>query len=140
MVTAFEPWPEATRGPDSLDALRHEIARVDDQLVALLAERQALARRVGTVKRVLGLPIADPAREAAVVRRAAEQARVAGLPEEPTRELFRRMMAMARGEQAQSHPRHAAAATPIAPHTDTPPPPTPRSPPAPRTCHAVPAE
>ena len=103
MVTASEPWPEPARGPDSLDALRHEIARVDDQLVALLAERQALARRVGTVKRTLGLPIADPAREAAVVRRAAEQARVVGLPEEPTRELFRRMMAMARGEQHHIH-------------------------------------
>jgi chorismate mutase len=82
-----------------LTALREEIVRVDDAIIALLARRQGLARHVGAAKRAAGVPIADPAREAAVIRRIAERARDVQLPVESVRELFRRIIAMAREAQ-----------------------------------------
>ncbi len=85
--------------PDELETLRAEIERVDDALVSLLASRRTLVQRVGAVKRARGLAVVDPAREAGVVRRAAERARAAGLPEDAVRELFRRLIAMAREQQ-----------------------------------------
>src|SRR5690606_27321592 len=63
---------------ERLEGLRAGIARIDESLVALLAERVALAREVGAVKRAAGLPRLDPAREAAVVRRGTELARGVG--------------------------------------------------------------
>lgn len=83
----------------NLTTLREEIARVDDAIIELLARRQGLARHVGAAKRATGVPIADPAREAAVIRRIAERARGVQLPVEPVRELFRRIIAMAREAQ-----------------------------------------
>jgi len=54
---------------------------------------------VGKVKAELGLPVLDPTREAAVVRRAATMARVAGGDEEMVRDVIWRIIASARDEQ-----------------------------------------
>ena len=85
-----------------LDALRAEIESVDAAIVALVGRRQALAREIGEHKRRLGMPVLDPPREAAVVRRVAELARQNGVPEEAVRELFRRLMAVSRAAQVGS--------------------------------------
>ncbi len=85
--------------PDELTVLREAIERVDDALITLLAERQTLAKRVGETKRAAGLAVVDPAREASVVRRAAERARSTGLPPDAVRELFRRLIALSREQQ-----------------------------------------
>lgn len=85
--------------PNDLATLRAEIVRVDDAMLDLLARRQELARRVGVAKRAAGVPLTDPAREAAVMRRIAERAREVQVPTEPARELFRRIIAMARDAQ-----------------------------------------
>ena len=85
---------------EPLGALRAEVERVDAELVRLLAERAALARRIGAAKRALGRPTLDPPREAAVVRRAAELARAAGVAdEEGVRGIFWQLVAMARRAQ-----------------------------------------
>ncbi len=84
-----------------LDQLRTEIERVDRAIVAQLAERVALAARIGAAKKVLGLPTLDPRREAFVVRRAGELAREAGLPDEDTRYLFWHLIAMSRRAQLE---------------------------------------
>ena len=68
---------EAPPGPvDELARLRGEIERIDRQIVELIAERVALARQVGPIKHALGIPTLDPPREAAIVRRAGELARM----------------------------------------------------------------
>lgn len=87
------------RVPDELRCLRDEVARLDDALLTLLAERLSVARRIGAVKRREGLPVCDPAREARVVRRAAERARSLSLPEDEVRELAWRVVRLARGVQ-----------------------------------------
>jgi chorismate mutase len=84
----------------TLARLRHEIETVDAQLVALVAARTRLAADIGAAKRALGRPTLDPVREAAVVRRAAELARDAGLAdEEAVRAIFWQLMALARRAQ-----------------------------------------
>jgi chorismate mutase len=82
-----------------LDACREEIGRIDSELVALLWRRVDLARRTGTLKRALGLPILDPRREASVIRGAVTQAREAGLAEEPVREIFWHVLGLSRRAQ-----------------------------------------
>jgi chorismate mutase len=82
-----------------LEALRAEIGRVDEAIVFLIDERLRLARRVGELKRTAGLRVLDPGREAAVVRRAGALARDRGLDDEAIREVFWRLIEMARTAQ-----------------------------------------
>src|SRR5512144_3074843 len=78
---------------------RAEIERIDNDIITLLAQRLALGKRVGDLKRIAGLPILDPTREAAVIRRITSVARDAGLPSEPVREVFWQLVAMSRRAQ-----------------------------------------
>lgn len=84
---------------DALAHLRAEIERVDTAIIALLAERVSLARAVGESKRAAGMQTLDHAREAAVVRRAVELGRDAGLDEEEVRSVFWRVIGMSRRAQ-----------------------------------------
>lgn len=89
----------ATKGAPTLTALREELTEVDAALIALLKRRVELARRVGAAKRAAGLPVLDPKREAQVVAAAAREARTAGLPEEPVRDIFWPVVALCRRVQ-----------------------------------------
>ena len=84
---------------ERLEELRQRILAVDEELVELVGERKALVLEIGRVKGELGLPVLDPAREAAVVRRAGALAREKGVDEEMTRDVIWRIMASARAEQ-----------------------------------------
>lgn len=84
---------------DRLEELRERIIEVDEELVDLIGERKSLVVEVGQIKNELGLPVLDPAREAAVVRRAAALARDHDLDEELIRDVIWRIIASARGEQ-----------------------------------------
>lgn len=92
------PNPAAGR----LESLRKRILEVDEALVTLVGERRALVVEIGRLKAEMGLPVLDPSREAAVVRRAAELARSRGVDEELTRDVIWRIMASAREEQEGS--------------------------------------
>jgi chorismate mutase/prephenate dehydrogenase len=87
---------------DRLEALRKRILEVDEALIELVGERRALVLEIGRLKAEMGLPVLDPSREAAVVRRAAELARERGVDEELTRDVIWRIMASAREEQEGS--------------------------------------
>jgi len=93
---AHAPTPNGAR---TLAELRCAIERIDETLIAAIAERMKLAREVGRVKAETGQPVTDPAREAAVVARAAQLARNAALPEDDIRELYWRLIAMSRRAQ-----------------------------------------
>ncbi len=86
---------------ERLDALRKRILEVDEALVELAGERRALVLEIGRLKAGLGLPVLDPSREAAVVRRAAELAREKGVDEEMTRDVIWRIIASAREAQEE---------------------------------------
>ncbi|MFB0517265.1 MAG: chorismate mutase [Candidatus Neomarinimicrobiota bacterium] len=54
--------PEVNR--KSLAELRREIDELDRRLFALIAQRMAIARDIGTLKRAQGASVSDPVREA----------------------------------------------------------------------------
>ena len=84
---------------DELERCRAEIGVIDREIVALLRRRIDVGLRTKTLKQDLGLPILDPSREAAVIRGAVEGAREEGLPDEPIREIFWRILSLSRTAQ-----------------------------------------
>jgi chorismate mutase len=93
---------DSPRGAEALVELarcRDEIEQIDRQIIALLSRRLTLGKRTGELKRLAGLPILDPTREAAVIRRVTGEARDAGLPPEPIREVFWQIVGMSRRAQ-----------------------------------------
>lgn len=93
---------DAPTDREALNALRKRILEVDELLVDLVQERRRLVLEIGEAKSRMGLPVLDPSREAAVVRRAAEIARSRGVDEELVRDVIWRIMASAR--EAQKNP------------------------------------
>jgi chorismate mutase len=85
----------------TLEDLRAEIEGIDRELIRLMARRVALARAAGVVKRELGMPALDPAREAAVVRHAGVLARQEGLSDEDVRYIFWHLIGLARRAQME---------------------------------------
>ena len=53
-----------------LDTLRTELGAVDKEILALVAKRQALAQKIGQIKRDAGIPTRDYRQERDVVERA----------------------------------------------------------------------
>jgi chorismate mutase len=98
-MTAQEPCGAAAE--EELARLRVEIERVDRTLIGLIAERVRLARQVGGAKRIVGLPTLDPAREAAVVRRAGALAREVELDDEDVRYIFWHLIGLSRRAQME---------------------------------------
>ena len=82
-----------------LDRLRKRIIELDDELIRLIGERKEVVLDIGRMKRDLGLPVMDPAREAQVVRRVAERSRELGVDEELTRDVIWRIISSARDTQ-----------------------------------------
>ena len=87
-VPEMEPWQ------DRLERTRNAINDVDEALIGMLAERMRLARRAQALRKDGGMGGVDPEREAKVLRRSAELARKAGLPDEPVRDVFWRIVAL----------------------------------------------
>jgi chorismate mutase len=52
-----------------IDAWRRRIDQIDTQLMGLLNSRSACAVEIGRIKRVLGLPVYSPDREARILER-----------------------------------------------------------------------
>jgi Prephenate dehydratase len=56
-----------------MDALRRAIDKVDDNILDLLLQRQVFASQLGEIKRELGLPVYDQAREISILTRLSQQ-------------------------------------------------------------------
>lgn len=83
----------------TLDDLRARIDGIDEQLVRLLNERATCALEIGEIKKGMGLPMYQPAREAEVLHRARAASSACGGPLGPdaiTR-VFERIIDEARG-------------------------------------------
>ncbi len=53
----------------SLDAVREEIRRIDEEIIDLIARRQHLAGKIAQLKYEAGVPIRDDAQKQAVLER-----------------------------------------------------------------------
>jgi histidinol-phosphate aminotransferase len=75
---------------ESLQELRAEIDRLDEQIVTLLHTRAAVVRRIGDLKRVSGAPLADPVREREVLDRVTSV--TGAFPPTALRALYRELL------------------------------------------------
>lgn len=64
----------ATVTPPELEQLRAEIDRIDQQILALVAERVRVVLKVGDIKREHDLRVYDPERERRLIQRLSELA------------------------------------------------------------------
>ncbi len=101
MTGAQEGRPDEDALRAELDLLRRSVDEVDRSILEAFAERVRIVRRIGDVKEALGQPVLDPAREAAVVRGAAESARRSGLDDEAVRDIFWRLVGLSRRTQRE---------------------------------------
>ena len=85
---------------DALEQARAEIDTVDAQLAALFERRMAAVLQVAEYKRAKGLPIFDPAREAAVLEKAASRIQTPAL-RPYYRDQVQHMMDIAKQYEAQ---------------------------------------
>src|SRR6478752_3455622 len=77
-----------------LEPLRTELGQIDRDILALVAKRQAVAQRIGQIKRDAGIPTRDYRQERDVVERARASAVASGLTAELGEELI---LALIRG-------------------------------------------
>jgi chorismate mutase/prephenate dehydrogenase len=92
---------------DDLEALRERIRRLDESLLEAVAERLALGRRAGDLKRRQGSPIVDYAQEKAVLDRARALASARGLDPRLAEDLFQRLIRASLTAQDEDSVRHA---------------------------------
>lgn len=87
---------ELTRAREKIDA-------IDTRIVDLLNQRARVVAHVGEVKRKAGLPVHAPEREAAVIRKAGEQAVRSGgpLPAAVTERIYRALVEQMRAWEEQ---------------------------------------
>lgn len=76
----------------TLESLRERIRQVDQEIVAKAAERVALAREVGELKRAQHRPVVDFAQERVVLERARHAAAAHGLDPQLAESLFVRLI------------------------------------------------
>ena len=79
----------------TIEDLRGRIDTIDRQLVALLSERASCALAIGRLKEAAGLPVYQPAREAAVLANV-QKANIGPLDDGALVRLFERIIDEAR--------------------------------------------
>ncbi len=101
-MTPAAPPPNDDRSA-RLDGLRQRMRRLDAAVLALVAERMALARDIGATKREAGIPLRDFAVEKQVLARAETHAADLGLAPEWARALMQQLIDEACRIQEQHH-------------------------------------
>jgi chorismate mutase len=96
--------PNENQALEQLHRLRDQIEAIDTRFMGLVAERVRLARLTTPLKTAAGQPVTDPAREAAVVRRAGALGREVGLEEDQARALLWQIIAICRQAQSEQPP------------------------------------
>lgn len=84
---------------NGLETFRDRIDEIDARIVQAIADRLAVAREIGGVKRAAGLPVVNADREAVVIAQFVEKARAQGIPEATARMVIQSLIAAARAEQ-----------------------------------------
>lgn len=75
-----------------LDELRHSIDSTDEELIRLLAKREALTAEVGDVKKALRQPLYVPERENKMIQARKQKAKALGVSEDFIEDILRRVI------------------------------------------------
>lgn len=85
---------------NELESLRNEIDRIDKELADLFCRRMEIVEKIASCKKETGLPIADPAREAALLA-----SRLSCAPDDALRPYFKSffetLLALSKDYQAE---------------------------------------
>lgn len=103
-----------TRQCLNLDTVRHEIDRIDRQLLTLIAERGNYVAQAAAFK-ANAAEVAAPQRVEQVIARITSLARELGADPTVVEATWRAMIAAFIASELQTHARHAATAPPPAP-------------------------
>ncbi len=85
---------------EKISPLRDEIRRIDDQIISLLAQRQAQVDKVAALKKAHQMPIYHPAREEDVISQRRSQAVNAAMDPDFIEDLYRIILRQSRQKQA----------------------------------------
>jgi chorismate mutase len=96
-MTTPDRFPDGAH--DELRDCRNAIEVVDKRIVALLAQRIALALRAASAKRAAGLSLVDHVREAEVIDRVVAEGRSHGLKADGVERVFESIIDMSRRAQ-----------------------------------------
>jgi chorismate mutase len=83
----------------TLEKVRADISRIDTEIIRLIAERQALAEQVASIKEQTGMPVHDTERTAEVLRTVSTQATGYHMDPVPVRNIFETLIAMSEDRQ-----------------------------------------
>jgi chorismate mutase len=72
----------------SLETLREEINRIDENIVGLLSKRMELAKKIATLKKEKGIPVEDRDRERTLFLKLENEARRNNIDENFVSEIF----------------------------------------------------
>ncbi len=95
--------PDAAEAADVVSDLRQRIDELDELLVRLLSARAACAREIGRQKKLLGLEIYQPTREAEVLAHV-QRINPGPLNNESMKRLFERVIDEARRLEREAEP------------------------------------
>lgn len=83
---------KTTKLDTSLEELRDSIDRIDNSIVLLLAERFAITRKVGRIKKALDMPVQDKKREQLKLKKVTTDAKAQKLDPKLVTLIFREVI------------------------------------------------
>jgi len=83
----------------TLEEVRADITRIDEEIVSLIAERQGLAKKIAAIKSENGIPIHDNQRKTDVLAYVMKLAKLHRIDPEPVKGIFETLIGM--NEKAQ---------------------------------------
>ena len=86
---------------DSLDEIRRQLDRIDDQIVELLGQRFELISKVSTIKKSQGMDVYQSNREQQILDRVLAKGREKGLNPLLLQALFLQIFAVSRRDQGK---------------------------------------
>ncbi|MFO7556892.1 MAG: prephenate dehydrogenase/arogenate dehydrogenase family protein, partial [Desulfobacterales bacterium] len=91
--------PTSPNVEQELERLRLRLDAIDQQIVSLLAKRQAEVEHVVRLKKAHNIPVYHPAREENLISQRRDQGSEAGLDPDYVEEIYRRILRQSRVEQ-----------------------------------------
>ncbi len=87
----------------SLEDLRGEVQRIDEEIIRLIDERVTLAEDIFGAKKALGLKIEDPEQEKLVMKRTLDLATELGLDTGSVKDIVKTLIKMCLEKQHELH-------------------------------------